>query len=133
MTVLAITDDGLGLGVDIEPCFEEDWREALEMVLTNAELRELDRVAADLQPKRYFELWTVKESVMKALGAGLDDRDPKSIEIRIDSHGPRLVSIDEQRSGAPWGLWSGLVDGHVCSVAVRGVDEVQPVMHGWRG
>jgi hypothetical protein len=54
MTALAIVKEGQGLGVDIEPCFEEDWREALEMVLTNTELRELNAIAADLQPKRYF-------------------------------------------------------------------------------
>jgi phosphopantetheinyl transferase len=133
LTALAITDEGVGLGVDIEPCFEVDWREALEMVLTNTELRELEMIANYLQPRRYFELWTLKESVMKALRAGLDDRDPKSIEVRIEGNVPRLVSIDGQNSDAPWGLWSGLVDGYICSAALRGVDEVIPVMHEWPG
>src|SRR5262245_13030914 len=106
MTALAIADEGLGLGVDLEPCFEEDWREALGMVLTDAELRELDAVVAGFQPRRYFELWTLKESVMKALGDGLGDRDPRSIEIKMENRGPTMASIDGQTPSAPWGLWS---------------------------
>lgn len=132
ITALAIGDEGLGLGVDLEPCFEEDWREALEMVLTNPELRELDAVVADLQPRRYFELWTLKESVMKALGAGLGDRDPRSIEVRMENRGPTMSSIDGQPPSAPWGLWSGSVDGHVCSAAVLGIPKVWVVLHEWR-
>lgn len=132
MTALAIVDEGLGLGVDLEPYFEDDWREALGMVLTDAELRELDAVDTDLQPRRYFELWTLKESVMKALGASLGDRDPRSIEIRMEDCGPKMVSIDGQLPSAPWGLWCGSVDGYVCSAAVIGVWEVQAVLHEWR-
>lgn len=131
MTALAIADEGLGLGVDLEPCFEEDWREALGMVLTDAELRELNAVVAGLQPRRYFELWTLKESVMKALGAGLGDRDPRSIEIKMENRGPRMTSIDGQSPAAPWGLWCGSVDGYVCSVALLGVSKVRTVLHEW--
>lgn len=132
MTALAIADKGLGLGIDLEPCFEEDWGEALEMVLTNAELSELDAVDVGLQPRRYFELWTLKESVMKALGAGLGDRDPQSIEIRMGDRCPKMGAIDGRPPSVPWGLWCGSVDGYVCSAAVLGVGEVRAVLHEWR-
>ncbi|HWC49890.1 MAG TPA: 4'-phosphopantetheinyl transferase superfamily protein [Solirubrobacterales bacterium] len=132
MTALAIVDKGLGLGVDLEPCFEEDWREALEMVLTNGELREMDALDARLQPRRYFELWTIKESVMKALGAALGDRDPRSIEIKMEGRSPKIASIDGLSPSAPWGLWCGSVNGFVCSAAVLGVRRVRAVLHEWR-
>jgi 4'-phosphopantetheinyl transferase len=131
MTAIAVSDFGLALGVDIEPFFEADWDAALEMVLAEKELTELDAIPADLRPARYFELWTLKESVMKALGSGLGDRDPGSIEIAITDRGPILEAIDAHAPAEPWGLWSKSVDEHILSVALRGTATVKPIIHRW--
>jgi phosphopantetheinyl transferase len=131
VTAFAVSERGLALGVDVEPAFEADWDEALEMVLTETELRELAGLSGHLRPARYFELWTLKESVMKALGAGLGDRDPGSIEIDITNDGPRLTAIDEGVPAEPWGLWSGSIDGFILSTALRGAAAVEPIISGW--
>lgn len=131
LTALAVSDFGHAIGVDIEPFFEADWDVALEMVLAEKELAELDAISADLQPARYFELWTLKESVMKALGTGLGDRDPGSIEIAITKRGPVLKAIDAHAPAEPWGLWSKSVDEHILSVALRGTAKVKPKFHRW--
>jgi 4'-phosphopantetheinyl transferase len=131
VTALAITDCGLALGVDIEPEFEDDWDEALEMVLTETELRSLERLPEHLRPARYFELWTLKESVMKALGAGLDDMSPGSIEIDTSGPSPELASIDDQAPSGPWALWSGSLDAYILSIALQGVPKVTPTFCDW--
>jgi 4'-phosphopantetheinyl transferase len=65
---IAITDDGCELGVDVE-----SWREisATEMasVLTPSERR--DVLSAPAPQKSFFDLWTRKEAILKANGAGL--------------------------------------------------------------
>jgi 4'-phosphopantetheinyl transferase len=131
VTTFAIGRRGLALGIDIEPEFEADWEEAVEMVLTETEVAELNQLSGKLRAARYFELWTLKESVMKALGAGLGDRDPGSIEIAISDSGPILIGIDAVGPTEPWGLWSGRGNGHVLSVALRGVRGVDPEISFW--
>jgi phosphopantetheinyl transferase len=131
ITAFAISDRGHALGVDVEPAFEADWDEALDIVLTETELRGLGGLPRNLRPARYFELWTLKESVMKALGAGLGDRDPGSIEIAITNHGPVLSGIDAEAPGEPWALWSGSVDGYILSVAIRGTPSVRTTVLRW--
>lgn len=131
VTTFAVGDRGLSLGVDVEPSFERDWEEALEMALTESELGELNEVHSDLRAARYFKLWTLKESVMKALGDGLGDRDPGSIEIAVTEDRPRLMTIDGHAPSEPWALWSGPVEDHIFSVALRGVSTVEPTIISW--
>jgi phosphopantetheinyl transferase len=131
VTALAVTDCGLALGMDLEPEFEDDWDEALQMVLTDTELRSLERLPLHLRPARYFELWTLKESVMKALGAGLDDMSPGSIEIDTSGPSPELASINDQAPSEPWALWSGSLDAYILSVALQGAPKVAPTFCDW--
>lgn len=132
MTALAVTDHGLALGVDVEPAFEEDWSDALDLVLNDKELQDLNAMPARRRPARYFEIWTLKESVMKAGGAGLG-RDPKSIAVAATDRGPKLTSIDGQAPVEPWALWSGPLDGYILSFALCGVSDAEPMLLGWPG
>lgn len=131
LTALAVTEEGIGLGVDLEPRFEADWEDALELVLTGSERGELDAIPTDRRAALYFELWTLKESVMKALGDGLGDRDPASIGFGAIGDLPTLVSIDGRPPTEPWATWSGPLQESVFSIALRGASAIEPIHHGW--
>jgi phosphopantetheinyl transferase len=130
-TVLAIADGGEGLGVDIEPHFEADWEEALEVALGTAERKALDGLAAADRATSYFTCWTQKEAVMKALGEGLSERDLLSIELEVGAATPVLRTLDGAVPTQPWALWSGAAGDLICSVAARGATAIQPQLQRW--
>jgi 4'-phosphopantetheinyl transferase len=130
ITVLALADGVQAVGVDVEPTGDEDWDAALDEVLTPLELGALEGLPPVEREPAYFTCWTMKEAVMKALGDGLSDRDPKSIEVAIPPAPPRLVSLDGQPSGA-WSLATFIFEGYVCSVAVAGPPTVRFQLCPW--
>jgi 4'-phosphopantetheinyl transferase len=132
-TVLAIAKSGEGLGVDIEPYFETDWEEALDVALSTTEREALDALASADRAAAYFTCWTQKEAVMKALGEGLSDRDLLSIEVGvgIGAPWPALRTLDGSTPTEPWALWSGTVGDLICSVAARGATAIRSQLHCW--
>jgi 4'-phosphopantetheinyl transferase len=118
------------VGVDAEPFFENDWDAALEEVLAGHELEELQRLPPHARPAAYFRLWTLKEAVMKALGEGLETRDPRSIEIDL-RHPPAIARIDFSCPGEPWALSTFEIDGHFVSVAQPGAGSVGIEIRRW--
>lgn len=109
------------LGIDVEPVHDADWDAAVEDVLSVEELRELRALDVTDRERAYFECWTVKESVMKALGDGLPDRAPDSIEVSVGRRPPALRCLDGDVVHEPW--WIETIEpvvGYVLSVAVRG-------------
>ena len=72
-TAVALAD-GRPVGVDIERLRAIDWQPMLAMVCSDAE-RDAMRALAGSAPDRglaaFFELWTIKEAVLKAAGTGL--------------------------------------------------------------
>lgn len=130
-TVLAIAGGGEGLGVDIEPYFEADWEEALDVALSTTEREALDALAAADRAATYFTCWTQKEAVMKALGEGLSDRDLLSIEVGVGTPWPALRTLDGSTPTQPWALWSGAAGDLICSVAARGATAIQSQLQSW--
>lgn len=130
-TVLAVAEGSVAVGVDIEPRFEADWEEALEAVLAPPEQTALAALPPGERPAAYFACWTRKEAVMKALGEGLSDRDPRSIVVSIEPETPTLRSIDNEKPTEGWAMWTGTMDELVCSLAVRGVEVVRPRLRSW--
>lgn len=125
VTVLAIAREADAIGVDIEPKSEDDWQDALEEVLAPSELAALHAVPLAHREASYFTCWTMKEAVMKALGEGISDRDPKTIEVVLPPRPPAVLRIDGSPPSESWGLETLDEDAHVTSVAVRGASGMQ--------
>lgn len=120
------------LGVDVEPVDESDWDAALDAVLTDAELADLRALPRGDQPEAYFACWTLKEAVMKALGQGISDRDPRSIEVAVLPAPPALLRLDAAAPAEPWALRTVSVSGsYQVSLAVRGVNAFELRRHVW--
>jgi len=120
MTVVAVAEGSHGLGVDIEPLYEPGWDDALSDVLVDRELADIEALSTAERPGAYFACWTLKEAIMKALGEGLSDRDPKSIEVTVPPAVAQLRSLDGLDAPKGWNLATLRLDRHVCSVAVVG-------------
>ena len=60
------------VGLDIESIRRAtNWRGIASRYFSSAELAEIDRAEPERQAVRFFELWTLKEAFVKALGVGL--------------------------------------------------------------
>jgi 4'-phosphopantetheinyl transferase len=63
---------GGDVGLDVEPITRAtNWRGIASRYFSPAELAEIDRAQPANQATRFFELWTLKEAFVKALGVGL--------------------------------------------------------------
>ena len=80
-------------GVDLElidPQFPRD--EVAPDILSADEMRDLAALPAASQPPHFFQLWTLKEALLKAVGGGLS-LDPRDIRLRLDANlVPELIS-----------------------------------------
>jgi 4'-phosphopantetheinyl transferase len=75
MVACAVTKDadvGVGIGVDVE-CVDRDVDTAgiAARFFAPAEAAHLTQLDADARRDRFFDLWTLKEALVKALGAGM--------------------------------------------------------------
>jgi len=63
---------GADVGLDVETIARAtNWRGIASRYFSPAELAEIDRADPAYQETRFFELWTLKEAFVKALGVGL--------------------------------------------------------------
>lgn len=131
LTVLAFAERRCALGVDVEPLHEPGWDDAVDEVLGEHELEALTRLPLSERPAAYFTCWTLKEAVLKALGQGLSDRDPKSIEIAVPPLPPRLVSLDGIAVKEDWGMETLVFGQHVCSLAAVGARALLTQVRCW--
>jgi 4'-phosphopantetheinyl transferase len=85
------------LGIDLElidPDFPRD--DTAPDILATDELRDLNALPPAGQPAYFFQLWTLKEALLKSVGSGLA-LDPRDIHIRLDAAlNPALVSAPPQ-------------------------------------
>ena len=83
--------DAVGIDVElIDPHFPRD--EVAPDILAVDELRDLAALPVAGQPPYFFQLWTLKEALLKAVGGGLS-LDPRDIRIRLDAElNPELIS-----------------------------------------
>jgi len=81
------------VGIDLEiidPLFPR--HEVVEEILAPDELRDLNALDPNEQTAYFFQLWTLKEALLKAVGGGFS-LDPREIRIRLDqSRNPEIVS-----------------------------------------
>ena len=71
LVACAVTIDA-DVGIDVEAVTRAtDWRAVASRHFSAAELSEIDREDPASQAIRFFEIWTLKEAFIKALGVGL--------------------------------------------------------------
>jgi 4'-phosphopantetheinyl transferase len=112
------------IGVDIEAVRESISSEIGERFFTNDEVASLSEMTADLRVVRFFELWTLRESYIKARGLGLSlsldsfrfDLSSDSV-IRFALTAP-VKDSNEHDNWTFWQLWPARH--HVASVCTRG-------------
>lgn len=81
------------VGIDLElidPQFPRD--EVAPDILSPDELRDLAALPPAAQPGCFFQLWTLKEALLKAVGGGFS-LEPRDIRIRLDQDlEPEIIS-----------------------------------------
>ena len=132
--VAAATLVGAEVGVDVEAIGTRDVAEELrERVLSPRESQALDALAHDRQAERFFSIWSLKESYIKARGLGL--RLPlKEISFAFNRLS-RASLLETPRSDADtpadWTIHMECLGepAHVLGVTAGRVDERDPEIH----
>ena len=93
VAVCVIGGQDLDVGVDIERVRPMPDRAGVSrMILSTGELEQLSAHSEADQLKRFYEIWTCKEAVLKAIGTGLDrPLDSFAVTFRPPQH-PLVVS-----------------------------------------
>ena len=109
------------IGLDIEQVRPLDWQPMLSMICSDTE-RDQMLALADASPARalavFFELWTVKEAVLKASGKGLGG-GAKTVPVPVASlEQPLPIRQDVTAGGARYAVWSERIEDVFLSVAV---------------
>lgn len=119
LIVLGVCTDH-ALGVDVEHLDRKVNLEVADRFFSPKESAELDSLARERQPRRFFEYWTFKESYIKARGMGLSiPLDSFSFEFPTEKS--LSLSVDASQNDTPgrWHFWQLELDGDyllaVCS------------------
>ena len=119
--LLAFAED-VELGVDVERI--RGGRvvgDLARRILSPAEFARFDALAEYDREKTFFQIWTLKEAVLKAMGSGLSVA-PESIEVAFHPDQPRLLSSEI----GEWTVQSLSIgdDDYAAAVAVMGNSRV---------
>ena len=91
------------VGVDLEyvhPILDED--DLARQFFCASETALIHSLTGDEKNRKFFELWTCKESLLKAMGAGLS-RPINEVEVALQDGSARLVSIaGDSLQAASW-------------------------------
>lgn len=111
-----IATAGFDVGVDMEaPRRIRDPVGLAARFFTPAEREHVERAPADRRERRFLELWTAKEAVLKATGRGLAGLE--EVELMFGPGGAPSWAI---ASGEPWEVRGfEAAPGHVAAVAAR--------------
>ena len=110
------------IGVDVEAHRPVPKLDALaRRFFSDAERRHLAHVTGTTRERVFFEIWTAKESYLKAVGSGVA---MPLRHVEIDPEGPTIERIaGDQHVARQWSVLGVTLPGPaVCTVAVRGRD-----------
>ena len=108
------------VGIDVEKMRSLDDLDALKArVGSTSEIEELQQIPAENREQAFFNLWTRKEALLKALGSGLRT-EPRRIEVGLTDE--RTVRFDgELAAGGEWRVLTVPVEpGYAAAVAYSG-------------
>lgn len=109
-------------GVDVEKIeTKADLPAVARQVFSVSELSALDHLSDSEWARRFFNLWTLKESYVKARGLGLA-LPLKSISFETDACGETRVKFGPDIADRPddWQFWSRQISpDHILSAAIR--------------
>ena len=119
---------GREVGIDIEQVDRTSaWRDVAKVFFNRCEQEVISRLPADRQTETFFEIWTRKEAILKALGMGLQ-LDPTYIDVAgNDAPGREITLCHEDR---PWKLLSFSGDGFASTLAAPS-DGWRVQRHDW--
>jgi 4'-phosphopantetheinyl transferase len=99
LIVLAVTCDG-AVGVDVECVRREITLEVASRYFSPTEVAALQSLPAERQRRRFLDLWTLKESYIKARGMGLSIPLSK-FSFDLDGDIENIVSFDQDFDDLP--------------------------------
>jgi len=91
--VAVVVAAGREVGVDVE-AITQMHADVVRGFFSNRELEDIDRLAPEAKARHFFELWTLKESYLKATGSGLS-KPLDSVEFTISGDGPLHYGFTE--------------------------------------
>lgn len=115
---------GAEIGVDVENALRPAMLYLAERVFSPAEARALHALSPLLQQQRFFELWTLKESYIKARGMGLQLALDK-LSFSLEAESGIGFAIDASLEDVPqrWAFWQARVGGqHLVAVCAEKSD-----------
>jgi len=115
--------NGLELGVDVEHFSGECVvSELAQRILSPSEYQRFNSLADAQRISAFFQIWTLKESLLKAIGSGLSIA-PESIEIAFFPDAPRLLTSEapQIKDVNAWTLRSLSIDDedYAAAIAVK--------------
>jgi 4'-phosphopantetheinyl transferase len=114
---------GVDIGVDVEWIDQATPVEGLaNRFFAEAECRQLAQAAPERRRAMFFDLWTLKEAITKALGCGLA-LSLKDFAVTLDPLGVRFDSQPDGREG-DWTLFLRRFPYHRVALAVRRPDAI---------
>ncbi len=90
LIVLAVLKNGETIGIDVEKIDRKINIDIRSTVFSPQEIQDQSMLPEALQQQRFFELWTLKESYMKAIGKGFS-LSPKSFSFIFGSEGCKFL------------------------------------------
>jgi len=108
------------VGLDVEPWREDAPADLVERCFAPVEREALAALPAASRPRRFVELWTLKEAYIKARGLGLE-LPLEQISFALDDGPPRLTldpALGDDAESWQLALWSP-VPSHAVALCVR--------------
>jgi len=117
LVALAICQ-GFDVGIDVEDSSRPlDVFELAPLALSPNEWSAIEPLAPTERTQRFYQLWTLKEAYVKALGAGLSLALP---EVAFEPHGGTFRLAPALEGSAPWDVWTMRpTDRHALAVAAQ--------------
>lgn len=98
---LIAVSTGCEVGVDIERLREvSHWEEIAQRYFHPAEAEQIQTVPARLQRAAFFQCWTRKEAILKALGTGLS-HPLSTFQVPLELHAGTWIECPAQSAGQP--------------------------------
>lgn len=122
---------GRAVGVDVESIrADRDLLDVAKQVFSPAEFEELFRLPAECQLDRFFQLWTLKESYIKARGMGVSIPLQK-FGFRLDQNGTIDLEIAAELAddARRWQCWQFRpADGYLLALCAERSGQVSPAI-----